>query len=104
MASQIARLDARGPSFDTQGVKPFTARFSRRLTFFSLAVMAFGLLLWARLILVTGRPRMAIADPDKKQKVELAAKAAAPENDEPEASAAEPPESGAPTPAQRLYP
>jgi hypothetical protein len=33
-----------------------------RLSLFGLAVAAFGLLLWARLILVTGHPRIATAD------------------------------------------
>lgn len=48
---------------DLPGVKP---RLKRQVTYFSLAVAAFGLLLWARLILVTGRPRAAIADPEKQ--------------------------------------
>ncbi len=30
---------------------------------FSAVVVAFGLLLWARLVLVTGHPRTATADP-----------------------------------------
>ncbi len=30
---------------------------------FALAVLAFGLLLWARFLLVTGHPRTAIAEP-----------------------------------------
>ncbi len=38
-------------------------RNTRRLTIFGITVAAMGLLLWARLILVTGRPRTAIADP-----------------------------------------
>ncbi len=38
----------------------------RKLTVFSIAVMSLGLLLWARLILVTGRPRMAVAQPQPK--------------------------------------
>jgi hypothetical protein len=40
----------------------------RRLTYFGVALVAMGMLLWARLILVTGRPRTAIADPEAKQK------------------------------------
>jgi hypothetical protein len=73
-------------------VKPrFTARLSRRLTFFSLAVMAFGLLLWARLILVTGRPRMAIADPDRQHQIDPA-KAPTP-------SGQSPPDASHPAPA-----
>lgn len=35
----------------------------RQMTVFSIAVMAFGLLLWARFILVTGHPRTATAVP-----------------------------------------
>lgn len=34
-----------------------------RPSFFTLAVLAFGLLLWARFLLVTGHPRTAIAEP-----------------------------------------
>jgi hypothetical protein len=34
-----------------------------RISLFACVLMAFGLLLWARLILVTGTPRTAIADP-----------------------------------------
>ncbi|MGD9688792.1 MAG: hypothetical protein AB7K52_02465 [Phycisphaerales bacterium] len=43
-------------------------RSTRRLTVFGIAVMAMGLLLWARLILVTGHPREAIADPRQQQR------------------------------------
>ncbi len=40
----------------------------RRLTigFATAAVLAFGLLLWARLVLVTGHPRTATAEPQPK--------------------------------------
>ncbi len=34
-----------------------------RVSLFACALLAFGLLLWARLILVTGTPRTAIAEP-----------------------------------------
>ncbi len=34
-----------------------------RISIFACAVLAFGLLLWARFLLVTGHPRTAIADP-----------------------------------------
>lgn len=43
-----------------------TQSFTKRripLGLFGLTVCAFGLLLWARLILVTGHPRVATADP-----------------------------------------
>lgn len=48
-----------GPA-DIPGVN---IRAKRKLTVFSIAMMAMGLLLWARLILVTGRPRTALAQP-----------------------------------------
>lgn len=35
----------------------------RGVTYFGLVVVCFGLLLWARLILVTGHPRTATAEP-----------------------------------------
>jgi hypothetical protein len=38
-------------------------RGSARPTMFAFAVLAFGLLLWARFLLVTGHPRTAIAEP-----------------------------------------
>jgi len=59
----VGGLDRSGLVSDLPGVKP---RLKRQVTYFSLAVAAFGLLLWARLILVTGRPRAAIADPEKQ--------------------------------------
>lgn len=34
-----------------------------RVTAFGVTLLAFGLLLWARLLLVTNHPRTAIADP-----------------------------------------
>lgn len=37
----------------------------RRPSFFALAVLALGLLLWARFLLVTGHPRTAIAEPPR---------------------------------------
>jgi hypothetical protein len=36
---------------------------------FALAMLAFGLLLWARFLLVTGHPRTAIADPPEKPRL-----------------------------------
>lgn len=39
----------------------------RQYTVFSIACMAFGLLLWARFILVTGHPRTATARPEAAQ-------------------------------------
>ncbi len=36
---------------------------ARRLSFFGVLVAAFAMLLWARLLLVTGHPRTAIAEP-----------------------------------------
>lgn len=38
-------------------------RVKRELTVFSIACMCLGLLLWARLVLVTGYPRTATASP-----------------------------------------
>ncbi len=38
-------------------------RGTSRPTMFAFAVLAFGLLLWARFLLVTGHPRTAIAEP-----------------------------------------
>lgn len=43
-----------------------------RLTFLGVAVLAFGLLLWARFLLVTGHPRTAIADPPAERGVPAA--------------------------------
>lgn len=40
-----------------------TARLSLRFTTFGVLVLAFGLLLWARFLLVTSHPRTAYADP-----------------------------------------
>lgn len=40
----------------------------RGVTFFGVAVMCFGLLLWARLVLVTGHPRTATADPAQTER------------------------------------
>ncbi len=47
------------------GVRALSSLARRRLTFglFGVAVLAMGLLLWARLVLVTGHPRMALAEP-----------------------------------------
>ncbi len=44
---------------------------SRRLkvSVFACALLAFGLLLWARFLLVTGHPRTAIADPTQQRQV-----------------------------------
>jgi hypothetical protein len=44
---------------------------SRRLkvSIFACALLAFGLLLWARFLLVTGHPRTAIADPAQQRQV-----------------------------------
>ena len=38
----------------------------RKFTVFGVALTAMGLLLWARLILVTGHPRTATATPDRR--------------------------------------
>lgn len=48
-----------------------TSTTSRRLkvSIFACAVLAFGLLLWARFLLVTGHPRTAIADPAEQRQV-----------------------------------
>lgn len=47
------------------GGRALSSLARRRLTFglFGVAVLAMGLLLWARLVLVTGHPRMALAEP-----------------------------------------
>jgi hypothetical protein len=45
------------------------------ITVFSLVVMAFGLLLWARLVLVTGHPRVATAEPRPAAPTEAAERA-----------------------------
>lgn len=49
----------------TNNTKPTHSSKQRTLTpsLFVCVVLAFGLLLWARFILVTGHPRTAIADP-----------------------------------------
>lgn len=50
--------------------KPGHRLFCRtRLSLYACALLAFGLLLWARLILVTGTPRTAIAQPDRQAQV-----------------------------------
>lgn len=48
-----------------------TTSTSRRLkvSVFACAVLAMGLLLWARFLLVTGHPRTAIADPTQQRQV-----------------------------------
>lgn len=51
-----------------------------RLSLFACALLAFGLLLWARLILVTGTPRTAIAEPGAP----TTQRAGAPESDQPD--------------------
>jgi hypothetical protein len=53
-------LQSGGGRADSLGVKP---RVRRQISIFSLVLVAFGLLLWARLVLVTGHPRTATADP-----------------------------------------
>lgn len=40
-----------------------------KLSVFACALVAFGLLLWARFLLVTGHPRTAIADPPQAHPV-----------------------------------
>lgn len=45
-----------------RGTKPPISD-SLRVTAFGIAVIALGLLLWARFLIVTGHPRTAIADP-----------------------------------------
>jgi hypothetical protein len=40
-----------------------------KLSVFACAVLAFGLLLWARFLLVTGHPRTAIAEPPVARQV-----------------------------------
>lgn len=40
-----------------------------KLSIFACAVLAFGLLLWARFLLVTGHPRTAIADPVQQRQI-----------------------------------
>ena len=49
-----------------------TRATSRRLkvSIFACALLAFGLLLWARFLLVTGHPRTAIADPTEQRQVD----------------------------------
>lgn len=53
-------LQLHGGRADSLCVKP---RVRRQISIFSLVLVAFGLLLWARLVLVTGHPRTATADP-----------------------------------------
>lgn len=69
------------------------ARNTRRLTFFGVALVAMGLLLWARLILVTGRPRTAIADPEAKERAAAPKKAAEPKGQNPAPAKNSPPQS-----------
>jgi hypothetical protein len=45
---------------------------SRRPSMFTLALLAFGLLLWARFLLVTGHPRTAIAEPPRQAQASAA--------------------------------
>jgi hypothetical protein len=40
-----------------------------KMSVFACAVLAFGLLLWARFLLVTGHPRTAIADPSAQRQI-----------------------------------
>lgn len=40
-----------------------------KISVFACAILAFGLLLWARFLLVTGHPRTAIADPTEQRQV-----------------------------------
>ena len=40
-----------------------------RFSIFALVLVAFGLLLWARFLLVTGHPRTAIAEPQGQPQV-----------------------------------
>lgn len=47
------------PAATPKPARSWTVRFG----FFSCAALAFGLLLWARLIVVTNHPRTAIAEP-----------------------------------------
>ena len=47
-----------------------------RLIWPGLAVVVFGLLLWARFLLVTGHPRTAVADPPATNNAHAAAGAA----------------------------
>lgn len=50
--------------------KPGHRFFCRaRLSLYACALLAFGLLLWARLILVTGTPRTAMAQPERQAQV-----------------------------------
>jgi len=44
-----------------------------RLSIFAIVLLAFGLLLWARFLLVTGHPRTAIAEPRAASQVAGAA-------------------------------
>lgn len=53
-------MESAPPAADQIIMKPLVRR---QWTFFSIAFMAFGLLLWARFILVTGHPRTATAVP-----------------------------------------
>ncbi len=46
-----------------------------RVSMFACVLLAFGLLLWARFILVTGHPRTAIAEPEAPAQAAQAAKA-----------------------------
>lgn len=58
-------------------IKNAVRRRRLRLGGLAVAVLALGLLLWARLILVTGHPRTAIAKPEPA-KAPAAVKPAAP--------------------------
>ncbi|MFN7021943.1 MAG: hypothetical protein ACK4WH_11535, partial [Phycisphaerales bacterium] len=49
-----------------------------RLSHLGLLVLVFGLLLWARFLLVTGHPRTAIADPPAAAQPALHASASIP--------------------------
>lgn len=48
-----------------------------RLTHLGLLVLVFGLLLWARFLLVTGHPRTALADPAESHGLAVPASATA---------------------------
>jgi hypothetical protein len=62
------------PAVDSRGMvlkmTSNTAKSSRfKLSLFACAVLAFGLLLWARFLLVTDHPRTAIAQPPAQQQL-----------------------------------
>lgn len=63
MPEKMSSTNAPGPRMEPSAASLSPRASARRLSFFGVAVAAFAMLLWARLLLVTGHPRTAIAEP-----------------------------------------